>query len=189
MKMIRVRTCATALGLGLTTLIGVAAFPSVAGAVPATATIGGGTLSMVAPTSVAFSANVTGVDQTVNSNALSFDVTDATGSGAGWNITATSTTFTDGTHTLSSTAVTQQAAPTKSCDASTTCTLATTNVTYPYTLPAGATAPTATKLYNATANTGMGAQTSVGVMRLALPASVFAGSYTSTWTYSLVSGP
>lgn len=189
MKMSRARTCAAALAVGLTSLAGIAAFPGAAGAVPATATIGGGTLSMVSPTSVAFSANVTGVDQTVNSNNQSFDVTDATGSGAGWNITATSTTFTDGTHTLATNAVTQQAAPTRSCDASTTCTLAVTNVTYPYTLPAGATAPTATKLYNATASTGMGAQTSVGVMRLALPASVFAGSYTSTWTYSLVSGP
>jgi hypothetical protein len=62
-------------------------------------------------------------------------------------------------------------------------------VSYPYTLPAATTAPTATKLYNATATTGMANQTVSATFRLAVPASTFAGTYTSTWTYSLVSGP
>jgi hypothetical protein len=190
--MARIRTCAAALGLGLTAFAGTAAFPAAAGASDGTATITGGSLSFVSPGSVAFTAVLTGVDQTVNSNNQSFNVTDATGSGAGWNITATSTTFTTGggtPKTLSNTATTVQAAPTQSCNASTTCTLATTNVSFPYSLPAGTTAPTATKLYNAIADTGMGGQTSVAVMRLAVPASTFAGTYTSTWTYSLVSAP
>jgi hypothetical protein len=44
-------------------------------------------------------------------------------------------------------------------------------------------------MFNATANTGLGNETAVATMRLAIPATTFAGSYTSTWTYSLVSGP
>jgi uncharacterized protein YhdP len=188
MRVIRSRACAAALGLVVSSVAGIAAFPGVTGASSATGTISAGTLAFVQPASVSFTATLTGVNQTVNSN-QSFDVTDATGSGTGWNITATSTAFTTGSRALPTTAVTVQAAPTQSCDASATCTLATTNVNFPYTLPAGATAPTATKIYNSTADSGMGAQTSVAVMRLALAANTYAGIYTSTWTYSLVSAP
>jgi YVTN family beta-propeller protein len=105
----------------------------------------------------------------------------------GWSISATSTRFTSGPHTLPSTAVTVQTAPTRSCDS--TCTLATTSVSYPYTLPAGAAAPAATKIYNATANTGMGSQTVTPTFTLTIPATTRAGTYTSTWTYTLSSGP
>jgi len=66
---------------------------------------------------------------------------------------------------------------------------ATSNISFPYTLPAGSTAPTATKLYNAAANTGLGNQTVAGTIRVAVPANAYAGTYTSTWTFSLVSGP
>ena len=117
------------------------------------------------------------------------DVADATGSGAGWDITATSTTFTTGSVTLSTTATTVQSAPTRACDAGSTCTLATNSVSYPYTLPAGASAPTATKVFNAAVNTGQGDQTATVTWQLAIPSSTAAGTYTSTWTLSLVSGP
>ena len=66
---------------------------------------------------------------------------------------------------------------------------ATNGVSYPYALPAGATAPTATKIFSAAANTGLGNQTVTVVLQLAIPASTFAGSYSSTWTFTLVSGP
>ena len=62
-------------------------------------------------------------------------------------------------------------------------------MSYPYTLPAAATAPTATKLYNAPAGTGMGDQTVTPTWTLTIPANAYAGTYTSTWTLSLVSGP
>ena len=132
-----------------------------------------------------------GTNQTVTST-LAFDVGDATGSGAGWNVTATSTTFTSGAHTLPATATTVQSAPSASCDASASgCATATTNVSYPYTLPAGATAPTATKLFNAIANTGMGDQTFTPTWSLAIPANAVASGtpYTSTWTFSLDTSP
>lgn len=62
-------------------------------------------------------------------------------------------------------ATTVQTAPTDTCD--TTCTAATNSVAYPYTVPAGTTAPTATKLYNAAAITGSltGCMTNQGRVR------------------------
>jgi hypothetical protein len=157
-----------------------------------TATISAGSLGFVStPPNVTFSATLNGLDQTVNAT-QALDVGDATGSGTGWNLTATSTTFTTGggtPHLLSTSATTLTGAPTDVCDASATCTLATNSVTYPYTLPAGATAPTATKMFNSAANTGLGNQTITPTWRLSVPANTFAGTYTSTWTISLVSGP
>jgi hypothetical protein len=178
----------TALAIAVLAATSLVALPSAALATGGTASITGGTLTMVEPVTVGFSATLNGTDQTVTSP-QSFDVKDQTGSAAGWNITATSTTFTAGAKTLPTSAVTIQAAPTVACAAATTCTPATTNVAYPYTLPAAASAPVATKLFNATANTGLGNQTAAATMRLAIPASTTAGSYTSTWTYSLVSAP
>ena len=117
-------------------------------------------------------------------------MSDATGSGAGWNLTATSTTFaTGGGPTLATTSTTVQSGPTRACDSGSTCTLATNSVTYPYTLPAGASAPTATKVFNAAANSGEGNQTVTVTWSLAVPATAVPGTYTSTWTISLASGP
>ena len=153
-----------------------------------TASISAGSLSVTTPATVTFNATLSGSDQTVTAP-QALDALDATGSGAGWKITATSTTFTSGADTFPTTAVTVESSPTNACDALTTCTLATTSVAYPYTLPAATTAPAATTLFNAALATGMGAQTSTATMRLAVPASTKAGTYTSTWTYSIVTGP
>jgi hypothetical protein len=158
-------------------------------ATTATATITGGSFAFVtAPTISGFNVSLTGKDITSTAS-QTFDVGDATGSGAGWNVTATSTTFTAGTHTLAPTSVTVQAIPTVACDSLATCTVATNTVSYPYVLPAAATAPTATKIFSSAANTGLGNQTLTLVLVLAIPANTFAGSYSSTWTYTLVAGP
>ncbi len=154
-----------------------------------TATITGGTLTLAPPTTANFAATLNGSDQDVTASQL-FDVWDDTGSGAGWNITATSTTFTTGTHVLAATSVTISSTPTVTLDGGAgTGIVGTTNVSYPYTLPAGGTAPTATKLFNAMAGSGTGHQTVTATMHLAVPRATYAGVYTSTWTYSLVSGP
>jgi hypothetical protein len=162
--------------------------PAHAGATSATATLTGGSLAFVtSPPAISFSATLDGTSQTATAT-QPLDVGDATGSGAGWNLTATSTTFTAGSHTLP--APTIQSAPDVSCDAGVTCSPATlSGITYPYTLPAGTTAPAATKLFNAAANTGMGDQTVTPTWQLPLPANSYGGTYTSTWTLSLVSAP
>jgi len=162
-------------------------------ALTASATLSAGTLGFVsAPSTVSFPAvTLDGLNETTSAS-QTFDVGDASGSGAGWNITATSTTFTNGTYSLPTTATTIQAAPAApTCNTNSTCAPATASgsVTYPYTLPAAATAPTATKLYSAAAGTGMGDQSVSATWQLAIPSSARSGSYASTWTESLVSGP
>ena|SRR5947209_5802617 len=162
-----------------------------AGATSATATLSAGSLAFIsAPPAVSFSATLDGTNQTPTA-AQALDLSDSTGSGAGWNITATSTTFTccSGNHSLSTSATTIQSAPNAACDSSVSCTLATNSITYPYTLPAAGTAPTATKIFNAAATTGMGDETVTPTWQLSVPGNSFAGTYTSTWTLSLVSGP
>src|SRR5271155_1129370 len=112
----------------------------------ATASLTAGSLGFVsAPPSVTFSDTLNGTNQTATA-AQAIDVGDATGSGAGWNVTATSTTFTAAAHTLAAGAPTVAATPGVACDTGATCALATvlgSKVSYPYTLPAAATAPTA----------------------------------------------
>ncbi len=183
----RTRRLCSAAAAGALVLAVCASSP--AGATSATVTINTGTFGLVsAAPSVTFNDTLNGKDQTPTAT-QGIDVGDATGSGAGWDITATSTTFTTGTVNLSTTATTVQSGPVVACDASATCTTATNSITYPYTLPAGGTAPTATKVFNAASNTGMGDQTVTITWQVAVPASTKAGTYTSTWTISLVSGP
>src|ERR1700756_4089799 len=101
------RAAALAIAFALLVVPAAGAFASTA-----TATLSAGSLAFVsAPGNISFSATLNGTDQTVTSN-QGLDVGDATGSGAGWNITATSTTFTSGGHTLSTSATTVTATPT-----------------------------------------------------------------------------
>ncbi len=118
---------------------------------------------------------------------LGVTVSDTTGSGNGWNLTITSTTFTTGTHTLSTTASTITA-PTAACVGA--CTRPTvTGITYPFTIPAGSPIPTALKYFNAAATSGMGTMTVTATVTVAIPANTFHGVYTSTLTIAIVSGP
>ena len=174
----------------------VAALPAASQATTAASvTLSAGSLAFINGTpavTISFpAATLDGTNQTLSAT-LVFDIGDATGSGAGWDVTATSTTFTSGANALPTTATTIQSAPTASCDIGTPgCASATTTSSYPYTLPAATTAPTATKLFNAPVNTGMGNQTFTPTWTLAILANAVASrtAYTSTWTLSLVSGP
>ncbi|MBJ7471932.1 MAG: WxL domain-containing protein [Solirubrobacteraceae bacterium] len=179
----------------LATVIGVFAAltlsPS-ASAATADAAVTGGTLSFInsTPGDVSFPPVALDGTNKTTSQTQPFDVNDARGTGAGWNITATSTVFANGGNTLPVAATTLAAQPSVACDPGVTCTAATVSgVTYPYTLPAAAVAPAATRLFNAAADTGLGAQTVTPNWQLAIPASARAGTYTATWTFSLVSGP
>jgi hypothetical protein len=70
-----------------------------------------------------------------------------------------------------------------------TCTNPTNSIAYPLAVPAGASAPTAVKLFNAAANSGMGKFTVTPTVQVAIPANTYAGTYTSTVTVAVVSGP
>jgi len=179
----------------LFTLIGLAvaalalAAAAVAGTITATATVtGAGSMSLANGSTASFSTTLDGTDQNVSWN-VPLTVTDARGSGAGWNLTVTSTTFNDGAgHTLA-TSASQITSVSVSCISGGTCSTPTNAITYPINLPAGATAPTAVKFFNSAANTGMGRFTVTPSISTTIPGNAYAGTYTSTVTFAAVSGP
>jgi hypothetical protein len=151
----------------------------------------GGSLTLAAPASSSFpSVTLNGTDKTATGSiVLTPDDESGTGSSwNGWNITGTSSTFSDGAgHILPTTAASISAA-TRSAPTG-NCALPTNSITYPVTLPAGSTPPTAVKLYNAAANTGEGPTNVTLTTKLAVGANTYKGTYTSTWTFAIVSGP
>jgi hypothetical protein len=170
-------------------VVAVCAGPALADTANVTATVTGGGLSEATSATPSFSATLDGTDQTPTYT-LPLTVTEARGTGAGWNLTVTSTQFTTGggtPKTLSTTA-SSVASVTSSC-ATGTCTSPTNSVTYPVGLPAGSTPPTAVKFFNAAANTGMGKFTITPTVNVSVPANTFAGAYSSTVTLAVVTGP
>jgi putative surface cell wall-binding protein len=177
--------------LGAVALVALAtAAVALAGNITATATVtGAGSLGLShGATATASSITLDGTDQTATYT-LPLSITDARGNGSGWNATITSTTFDAGSgHTLA-TSASSVSGVTSSCVAGGSCTAPTNAITYPLTVPAGATAPAAVKVFNAAANTGMGRFTITPTIGVAVPGNSFAGTYTSTVTVAVVSGP
>jgi hypothetical protein len=73
-----------------------------------TGTLGvtGGTLTLTSPSSLTWAETLTGLDQSITDTTTAdqqYTVNDATGSGAGWHVTVSATTFTNGSHTFSDT--------------------------------------------------------------------------------------
>jgi hypothetical protein len=149
------------------------------------------TLSVSTSASPTFSANLNSGDQKPTYTApLSVNDTRTGGSaGLGWNLTVTSTQFTSGTHTLSAGASTITAVATACANNGGVCTNPTNAVTYPVAVPAGTGPPIAVKFYNAASATGIGLFTVTPTFSVAVPQNSFAGTYTSTLTISVVSGP
>jgi hypothetical protein len=155
-----------------------------------TGTVSAGTLSLTTTAAPTFSATLNGTDLSPTYS-VPATLNDATGSGAGWNTTITSTQFTTGgstPQTLATTASTITGV-TAVAAAGTTATAPTNGITYPLTVPAGATAPTAVKYFDAALNTGMGEFTLTPTVQVAIPANAYAGTYSSTLTLASVSGP
>jgi putative surface cell wall-binding protein len=158
----------------------------------ATVAVNAGNLSESGPTTVsATPVTLNGDDQTT-SYALGLTVTDARGNSAGWNLTITSTTFT-GTNVnnqLSTSASSIDAVPAVACiSGGGHCTNPVNGITYPVGVPAGATAPTPVKFFNAATNSGLGKFTITPTVTIAIPASTIADTYSSTVSVAVVSGP
>ena len=168
--------------IGFAAVALVAASAALAGTLTTTATVSGtaGT-SLNLPANPSISDTLTGADQTVSYAPL-LGVVDARGSGAGWNLTVSATTFSDGLgHTLAPGTV---SAVTQACNSGSSCTAATNAITYPLTVNG-----TAAKFFNAAANSGLGQINITPTIQVAIPGNSYAGTYTSTVTLAATTGP
>ncbi len=169
------------IGVGAVALV--AATAALAGTLTTTATISGTAgVSLNLPSNPSISDTLDGTDQTV-SYAPVLGVVDARGTGVGWNLQISATTFSDGAgHTLAPGTVTATA---QACHSGSSCTAATNSgITLPLTISG-----TAVKFFNAAVNTGLGKVDVTPTIQVAIPGNTFAGTYTSTVTLAAATGP
>lgn len=137
-----------------------------------------------------FGVTLNGSDATATFDLL-VSVTDTRLVADGWRLESSSTVYSTGgasPRQLSETASSVIGAS-ASCDSGFTCNPPVSTVGYPFTLPAGATPPTPVRLFNAALLTGTGRHTVSHQIRVTVPATTFAGVYTSTITVTVASGP
>ncbi|HUN33124.1 MAG TPA: WxL domain-containing protein [Trebonia sp.] len=175
-----------------------------------TATLGAGVLSAIVPGSLTWATTLNGLGQQIVDTTAAdqgYTVDDATGSSAGWHVTVSATTFTNGSATLpdtgsfsttgSVTSATATTAPSQACTSAGDCTLPdNTATTYPVAITTAATTPTPVTVYNAAAASGIGS-TDIGGSTstnpvgwwIHVPGTTTPGTYTSTITINVISGP
>jgi hypothetical protein len=163
---------------------------AIAGTITASAAVtGAGALGLSHGAAATVPAvTIDGTDQNA-SYTIPLSITDARGTGSGWNATVTSTTFTDGASQTLATTASSMTGVTSACVAGGSCTAPTNAISYPLTVPAATTAPTAVKFFNAAANSGMGRFTITPSITVSVPGNVYAGTYSSTVTVAVASGP
>jgi hypothetical protein len=172
-----------------------------------TVSLTAGALTLTSPSALNWATTLTGLDQQLvdgTAGDQQYTVNDATGSGSGWHVTTSATQFTNGSITFpntgtfstngSTTAISSTIGPTATCSA--TCTLPTNTTTYPVAITTATSSPTPTTIYDTAAGTGMG-QIVIGGSTAAhpvgwwvnVPSYATAGSYVSTITMEIISGP
>src|SRR3954452_6823991 len=185
--MTRIRTiCAVAATVSL--LAALAPQSALAATATVTGSVNAGTLSITTSATPSFSVTLDGTDQTANYT-VPTTVTDATGSGAGWNLTITSTQFTTGGGSPQTLATNASSVTGVTNTCATTCVSPTNSIIYPVGVPAASSPPTAVKYFNAATSTGAGKFTNTPAVDVAIPALTSAGTYNSTLTLAAVSGP
>ncbi len=145
-----------------------------------------GVLSSTIPTAPGFSATLNGSDQAA-SYGTPTSVADTRDTSSGWNLTVGSTQFSTGgatPRTLPANASSISAVV--SACAAAPCTTPANSVTYPVTVTAGA---SPVKFFNAASGTGSGQFTITPTTSVQIPANADSGTYTSTVTYTIASGP
>jgi len=154
-----------------------------AGSVQASVTVQGGNLTNNAANVAFGTVGLTGSDQTIApSVASTWTATDARGSGAGWNVTLSSTDFTGaGTIAVANFKVRQLQSDITTVSGNT----APNSLVTSYQALGG----TPLKMLQAAATTGMGSYEYVPGFQLTVPGSAAAGAYTANLTVSINSGP
>jgi hypothetical protein len=169
--------------VGVAVAVLVVASAAVAGTLTATATVAGTAgISLNLPADPSISDTLDGSDQTVSYSPV-LGLVDARGSGAGWNLQISATTFSDGSgHTLAAGTVTGAA---QACHSGSSCTAATNSgISLPLTISG-----TAAKFFNAAAASGLGKLDVTPTVAVSIPGSSYAGTYTSTVTLAATTGP
>ncbi len=166
-----------------------------------------GPLSLTAPGSLAWAVTLNGVNQSVADTTAGDEqlaVSDETLTGFGWDVTISATTFTNGSHTLPDTgtfvltggtsSVTASAAPSLACTLS--CIPPDDALTYPVSVTTAGSSPSPVSVYEASADSGLGGILLGGSTAadplgwwVNVPGNAFRGSYTSTVTVAISSGP
>ena len=148
----------------------------------------GSTLSVSSLNTPSFNLTLNGDDQTATYQAQ-LQVVDARGlaTGGGWNLTLTSSQFSDGAgHTLPTTASTISSVS-AACHTGSTCALPTNSVSNSnLAVPIS---PTTTKFLNAASGSGLGRIDVTANVGVAVPANTIAATYTSTLTVAIAAGP
>jgi hypothetical protein len=163
-----------------------------------------GTLSFTPPSALSWSATLTGLDLNLPTLGAT-TVDDATGSGAGWHLSAQMTAFTTSTtptytldpngQPLTISGSTLTSPPSATCATNATCTVSLpgTTVTYPAALPITTTVPNQTGpyavFYSSQQKSGIGAVNLATYWNLFVPANTYAGTYKSTIDVEVASGP
>lgn len=146
-----------------------------------------GALTISSGGTAGFSVALNGTDQTATYT-LPFTV-DANGPGTnnGWNVSASATQFVNGTYTFPADAqsVVGVAAPTTCTGRGCAVPVPSGNVSYPVTLPNTG----GSSIYSAASRSGLGTNTLTATVAVAAPANIYTGTYTSTVTLQVASGP
>ncbi len=145
-----------------------------------------GVLSSAISTAPGFSATLNGSDQAA-SYGTPTSVADTRDTSSGWNLTVGATEFSTGganPSTLPSDA--SSIVTVASACAAGPCTTPTNGVTYPVPVTAGA---QPVKFFNAASGTGSGQFTITPTTSVQIPANADSGTYASTVTYTVASGP
>lgn len=161
--------------------VGGATFGVFADSGGATVSVKAGTLTETGTFGQSVSATLDGTDQVVTYS-LPVAVKDVTGSGAGWNLQISGTPLSDGV--TGHPALAQQISAASSSCGSGQCTNAANSVSLPVAIGS-----TASKYFNAAANSGMGNMTVTATAQVAVPANTYVGTYSTTLNLSITAGP
>jgi WxL domain surface cell wall-binding len=146
-----------------------------------------GTLSETIASISSPSTTLNGTDQAMIWQIV-LNVADTRGTGAGWNLTITSTQLKTLTGKTLPTTATRITAVDAACAPASSCTSASNAISYPRTVPADNTAPTPVKFFNAASGSGQGHFQFTITLATTVPANSYKGSYTSTITPAINDG-